>query len=175
SSQRIPTRATRPTVSLPSAPGLLNSSAATDQFVSSLMEARLMRYWVLAAVLCVASTANAQVFTGRIDVTAQDSTGAVLPGVTVDISGPQKQTAVTDAQGQVHFLNLPAGTYQVKASLQGFADYLNRTLPVGAGTAVPLRVTLGVQGVAEQVQVAAEVPIIEPNRQSIATNITTQE
>ncbi len=134
-----------------------------------------MRYWVLAAMLCVAATANAQVFTGRIDVTAQDSTGAVLPGVTVDISGPQKQTAVTDAQGQVHFLNLPAGTYQVKASLQGFADYLNRTLPVSAGSAVPLRITLGVQGVSEQVQVSGEAPILDPNRQAISTNVTNQE
>ena len=134
-----------------------------------------MRYWVLAAMLCVAATANAQVFTGRIDVTTQDSTGAVLPGVTVDISGPQNQSAVTDAQGQVHFLNLPAGTYQVKASLQGFADYLNRTLPVGAGSVVPLRVTLGVQGVTEQVQVSGEAPILEPNRQAISTNVTNQE
>jgi hypothetical protein len=134
-----------------------------------------MRYWVLAAMLCVAATANAQVFTGRIDVTAQDSTGAVLPGVTVDISGPQTQTAVTDAQGQVHFLNLPAGTYQVKASLQGFANYLNRTLPVTAGSAVPLRITLGVQGVSEQVQVSGEAPILDPNRQAISTNITNQE
>ena len=134
-----------------------------------------MRYWVIAALLCVAASANAQVFTGRIDVTVQDSTGAVLPGVTIEVSGPQKQTAVTDAQGQVHLLNLPAGTYQVKASLQGFADYLNRTIPVGAGSVVPLRVTLGLQGVSEQVQVSGEVPVLEPNRQAISTNVTNQE
>ena len=135
-----------------------------------------MMKWLMTALVCVVSTAaSAQVFTGRIDVSVRDSTGAVLPGVTVAIGGPQNQTSITDTQGEAHFLNLPAGTYEVKASLQGFADYLNRTVPVGAGTAVPLRVTLGVQGVAEQVQVAAEVPILEPNRQSIATNITTQE
>src|SRR5688572_24275303 len=104
-----------------------------------------MRYWLLVAMLCVAATANAQVFTGRIDVTVQDSTGAVLPGVTVDISGPLKQSVVTDTQGQARLLNLPAGTYELKASLQGFADYLNRTVLVGAGSVVPLRVTLGVQ------------------------------
>jgi Carboxypeptidase regulatory-like domain/TonB-dependent Receptor Plug Domain len=134
-----------------------------------------MRHWVLAAMLCVAATANAQVFTGRIDVTAQDSTGAVLPGVIVDVSGPQNQAAVTDAQGQVRFLNLPAGTYQVKASLQGFANYLNRSLPVGAGSVVPLRVTLGVPGVSEQIQVSGDAPILEPNRQAISTSITNQE
>ncbi|MEO6237720.1 MAG: TonB-dependent receptor [Vicinamibacterales bacterium] len=134
-----------------------------------------MRNLMFAAMLCIAATVNAQVFTGRIDVTVQDSTGAVLPGVTVAVTGPQKQSAVTDAQGQVHLLNLPAGAYQVKASLQGFSDYLNRAVPVSAGAEVPLRVTLGVQGVSEQVQVAAGVPIIEPKRQSVSTNITNQE
>ena len=130
--------------------------------------------WALAAVLS-AGSASAQVFTGRIDVTVTDTTGAVLPGVTVEVSGPQTQNAVSDAQGQAHLLNLASGTYQVKASLQGFADYLNRSIPVSAGSAIPLRITLGVQGVTEQVQVAAETPIIEPSRQSISTNITNQE
>jgi hypothetical protein len=91
------------------------------------------------------------------------------------VTGPQNQNAVTDTQGQVHLLNLPSGTYQIKASLQGFADYLNRSIPVSAGSVIPLRITLGVQGVTEQVQVAAEVPILEPNRQAISTNITNQE
>ena len=134
-----------------------------------------MRYWLLAAMLCVAGTANAQVFTGRIDVTVQDSTGAVLPGVTVDISGPLKQSVVTDTQGEARLLNLPAGTYELKASLQGFADYLNRTVLVGAGSVVPLRVTLGVQGVSEQVQVSGDTPIVEPKRQAISTNVTIDE
>ena len=97
--------------------------------------------WVLLALACAAPVGAAQVFTGRIDVTVLDSTGGVLPGVTVEVTGPQNQRAVTDTQGQVHLLNLPAGTYQIKASLQGFADYLNRSVPVGAGSVVPLRVT----------------------------------
>jgi len=70
--------------------------------------------WLTAALLCAMSTtAGAQVFTGRIDVTVRDSTGAVLPGVTVSAGGPQNQNTVTDAQGEAHFLNLPAGAYEV--------------------------------------------------------------
>ncbi|HWT45383.1 MAG TPA: TonB-dependent receptor, partial [Vicinamibacterales bacterium] len=131
--------------------------------------------WACAAMVCAAAPAGAQVFTGRIDVTTQDQSGAVLPGVTIDLSGPQSQSATTDAQGQAHFLNLPAGTYQVKAALPGFADYLNRSVPVTAGGVVPLRVTMGIGGVTEQVQVAAEVPVLEPKRQTISTNITNQD
>ena len=129
----------------------------------------------LAAISWIAAPASAQVFTGRIDVTISDSTGAVLPGVTVDITGPQNQTALTDQEGQVHLLNLPPGTYQVKASLQGFADYLNRSVPVAAGSVIPLRVTLGVQGITEQVQVSGDTPVVEPNRQAISTSVTNQE
>jgi hypothetical protein len=130
---------------------------------------------VLAVVCGYAAPALAQVFTGRIDVTVTDSSGAVLPGVTVQVTGPLTQTAVTDAQGQVHLLNLASGTYQLKASRQGFADYLNRGLPVSAGSAIPLRVTMQVQGVQEQVQVSVDAPIIDPTRQAVSTNVSNQE
>jgi hypothetical protein len=139
------------------------------------LRARAVLGFVYAAMLGVAPSAWAQVFTGRIDVTTRDQSGAVLPGVTVELTGPQNQSAATDAQGEAHFLNLPAGTYQVKATLSGFADFLNRGVPVTAGGAVPLRVTMAVAGVSEQVQVSGEVPVIEPKRQTISTNITNQE
>ncbi|HVC19988.1 MAG TPA: hypothetical protein VNE16_07915, partial [Vicinamibacterales bacterium] len=64
----------------------------------------------LLMALGLAVPASAQVYTGRIDVTVKDATGAVLPGVTVDISGPENQEAVTDALGEAHFLNLSVGT-----------------------------------------------------------------
>ena len=86
----------------------------------------------LAAALLAASSASAQVFTGRIDVTVQDGTGAVLPGVTVEVSGPQNQNTVTDPQGEAHFLSLPPGTYQVKASLAGA-----KRCPSGPSTVSP--------------------------------------
>ncbi|HEV3486883.1 MAG TPA: TonB-dependent receptor, partial [Vicinamibacterales bacterium] len=131
----------------------------------------------LAIVLALAAAipARAQVFTGRIDITVQDSSGAVLPGVTVEISGPQQQSAVTDTAGEAHFLNLAPGTYEVRATLQGFADYLNREVPVGAGTSIPLRVSLSVAGVAEQVTVEGGAPVIDVKRQTVSTNVNVDE
>jgi hypothetical protein len=127
------------------------------------------------AAMLSAAPAAAQVYTGRIDIVVSDSTGAVLPGVAVTITGPQSQEAVTDAQGEARFLNLAPNTYQVTASLAGFADYTNQNVPVGVGSSVPLRVTMGVGGVTEQVSVQAEVATIDPKRQSIATNVTVDE
>ena len=93
--------------------------------------------WFAAAVLVfgIASTASAQVFTGRVDVTVEDTTGGRLPGVNVDLTGPATQTQVTDAEGQAHFLNLPVGTYTVKAALSGFNTFTNTQVVVGTGSA----------------------------------------
>lgn len=140
------------------------------------MRVGLVRLAVLcASLLALATPSAAQVFTGRIDVTVQDTTGAVLPGVTVDISGAQSSTAVTDGAGEAHFLNLAPGTYTVSAKLQGFADYLNKSVAVAAGTAVPLRVAMGVAGVTTQVQVSGDTPVLDPRKQTTSTNVTLEE
>src|SRR5216117_3830127 len=92
---------------------------------------------LLAAFVIVgAATASAQVFTGRIDVTVEDATGGRLPGVNVDVTGPVNQTQVTDAQGQAHFLNLPVGTYSVRANISGFNPYANINVQIVSGSSV---------------------------------------
>jgi hypothetical protein len=119
--------------------------------------------WFAAAifVLGLGPAASAQVFTGRVDVTVEDSTGGRLPGVSIDLTGPATQTQVTDAQGQAHFLNLPVGTYTVKASLSGFNAFTNNQVVVATGSATPLMIRMSVAGTAETVNVTAATPIID--------------
>src|SRR5689334_3465779 len=107
---------------------------------------RRLDTWIAAIVIAVAtvSTASAQVFTGRVDVTIEDTTGGRLPGVNVDLTGPIAQSQVTDAQGQAHFLNLPVGTYAIKAVLQGFNTYANGRVEVVSGSSTPVSARLGV-------------------------------
>jgi hypothetical protein len=136
--------------------------------------ARMMVLWA-ALLAAVAAPSSAQVSTGRIDTTVADSTGAVLPGVTVDIAGPQKQMAVTDATGEAHFLNLPPGTYTVTAKLSGFSDYFNKNIVVATGASVPLKIALSVAGVATQVQVTSEAPIVDTKKTGTTTNISVEE
>src|SRR5690606_33368531 len=98
------------------------------------MKARLAQCLVVvAAVFAFTVPASAQVYTGRIDLTVADTTGAVLPGVTISLSGAANRTAVTDANGEARFLNLPPGTYTVTGTLQGFNDYSNPNVAVLAG------------------------------------------
>jgi hypothetical protein len=128
-----------------------------------------------AMVAAFAAPSAAQVSTGRIDATIEDSTGAVLPGVTVDISGPQTQTAVTDNLGEVHFLNLAPGTYTVSAKLSGFSDYLNKNVNVATGASVPLKISMAIAGVSTQVNVTSDTPIVDTKKVGTTTNISVEE
>jgi hypothetical protein len=128
------------------------------------------------AILAFATTpAAGQGYTGRIEVTVLDSTGAVLPGATVDITGPQSRTTVTDGKGQAQFLNLAPGTYTVIARLAGFQTFKNPDVPVAVGATVPLKVSMNVESVAQDVFVSAESPVVDPKKTTTSTNVTLTE
>ena len=82
----------------------------------------------LTAGLCLlaSSLASAQTLAG----TVRDTSGAVLPGVTVEASSPalieKLRTAVADGSGQYQITNLPPGTYAITFSLSGFGTLVPR-------------------------------------------------
>ena len=79
--------------------------------------------------------------------TVTDTTGFILPGVTVearDAAGDQAGTAVTDGAG-LFTISLPPGTYQVTFTLPGFQDAARDAVEVGAGATVTLDVELAVE------------------------------
>ena len=67
--------------------------------------------------------ATGQTVTGEIRGTVRDSSGGVLPGVTVTATNTQtglKRTETTSGAGLYVIPSLPIGTYTVAAELQGF-------------------------------------------------------
>lgn len=137
---------------------------------------RLLAIGLLAVVVIGwAAPASAQNYTGRIEITVEDSTGARLPGATVELSGPFTQTATTDARGEARFLSLAPGTYAIKCSLTGFGDYQNTNVPVAIGVNAQIKATLGVGGVQQQVKVTAESPVIDTKKQGTSTTVSLDE
>src|SRR5262245_45552719 len=130
---------------------------------------------VVAITIGGGSAASAQVFTGRIDVTIEDATGGRLPGVNVDLIGPVNQSQVSDAEGQAHFLNLPVGTYTVKASLSGFNPFTNSSVQVATGAGTPLAIKITLAGTAETVNGSAATSIVDVRRETTSTNATLEE
>src|SRR6476660_8494487 len=56
----------------------------------------------------------------------KDTSGAVLPGVTVEVASPalieKTRTAVSDGSGQYRVVDLRPGTYSVSFTLTGFSS-----------------------------------------------------
>ena len=80
--------------------------------------------------------------------TVTDSTGLLLPGVTVEVrstAGDQAHTAVTDGTGTFTITNLPAGSYAVTFSLSGFRTVVRDGVAVVVGATATLDVELPVQ------------------------------
>lgn len=76
-----------------------------------------------AVLLTGAALGYAQSDTGRIEGSVTDSTGAVLPGVTVEVTNLATgvvDTAVTDEGGRYTVTGVKPGKYSVKVSLDGF-------------------------------------------------------
>jgi hypothetical protein len=130
---------------------------------------------MFALELAAPPAARAQVFTGRVDISIEDPTGARLPGATVDLTGPVSQTQVADSQGQAHFLNLPVGIYTVKTSLPGFTPSTSNNVEVLSGSSTPLAVRMDVAGATETIDVTAISPAVDLKRATTTTHVTAEE
>src|SRR5262245_40865573 len=120
-----------------------------------------MRVKVFAAVVCLilsAALASAQVPTGTISGRVTDSSGGVLPGVTVTATSPNLQgqrVIVTSAFGDYVIPLLPPGAYTVTFELSGF-NTVTQQIDVASTETVPLDASLGIGGVTEKVTVVGD-------------------
>jgi Carboxypeptidase regulatory-like domain len=136
-----------------------------------LLTARLLfaATFVFAGVL--PSPAQNAVLTGAIGGRVTDHTGAVLPGIAVEVrnlaTGLQ-ESAVTDHAGLYRFLALMPGAYSVTATGKGFHDVeaLVRVL-VGNTTGQDLRLEVGASG--DTVKVTGTMPLLRPVESSVST------
>src|SRR5260370_9277760 len=133
---------------------------------------------VIVAAVCLvllAGSAFAQYQTGNIYGKVQAKDGAVLPGVTVMLTGGgAPQTNVTDSQGNFHFLNLSPNTYSIKAELAGYGTATRSGVRVQAAQSADLTITLN-PAAAESITVTAEAPLIDTRKAAPSPNVTPAE
>jgi Ca-activated chloride channel family protein len=101
-----------------------------------------------------------QVQLGAIHGIVTDSSGAVLPGVKLTITGPEQRTAVTDGRGQFSFLRLRPGEYEIEGALVGFTTS-RLTVILAAGATEQLTIQMAVGALAETVTVTGAAPTID--------------
>jgi outer membrane receptor protein involved in Fe transport len=135
---------------------------------------KLSRATMLAVIaLALAASAFAQRTTGGILGTVRDGTGAVLPGVSVSVSGPNivgSQTAQTNEQGFYRFSNLPPGEYQLAFGLTGFKTVNRRGIRVSVGGTLEENVALDMTQLTETVEVVGESSVIDTTSSGVGSN-----
>jgi outer membrane receptor protein involved in Fe transport len=123
------------------------------------MRLRLLLATALIALLAVGAQAQTTP-TGTITGNVRDTSGGVLPGVTVTAISPSLQgtrSATTSANGDYLIPFLPAGDYTVTFEVSGFQK-LQKKIRVQVAENIPLNAELSVSAVTEELTVTAETP-----------------
>jgi len=101
---------------------------------------------------------------GQIGGIVKDSSGAVLPGVTIEVASPalpeRARATTTDSNGRFAFSNLPAGRMSITATLSGFNTVRRDGLDFDQRP-VELTFELRVGSLEETVTVTAERPMVD--------------
>ncbi len=128
---------------------------------------------LLIALLCLPTPTYAQRTTGTIIGNVTDESGAVLPGVSVTLSGAAAQgkpADVTGPTGAYRFPSLAPGTYTLTFALAGFATLLREDVSVPLGGTVEINVQLKVSAIAETVTVSGEQLVVDTTTAQVGTN-----
>ena len=125
-----------------------------------------MRVWLRAALFAAVTVVPATGFAqASITGVVKDSSGAVLPGVTVEASSDvlieKTRSAVTDASGLYRIIDLRPGTYTVTFALTGFAGVKREGVELTGSFTATVNADLRVGALAETITVSGETPIVD--------------
>ena len=129
----------------------------------------MLKYFfaVFVSVFALTAPAYAQstAANGAVEGTVSDTSGGVLPGVTVTISNVDtgvERTVVTNERGLYRAPLLPLGKYRVVAELQGFKKFEQTDVPLSVGQTAVVNATLAVGTVSETITVSsADLPALD--------------
>src|SRR5687767_11984165 len=127
-----------------------------------------LRLALLAVVLALALPGVMQaqdVGSGAFAGVVRDTSGAVLPGVTVEAASPELiekvRSAVTDDQGRYRITGLRPGVYSVTFTLTGFRVVRRDGLDLTTGFIATVDAELSVGSVEETITVSGEAPLVD--------------
>src|SRR5262245_4489466 len=115
--------------------------------------------------------------TGAINGTVTDATKAVLPGVTVTLSGAAMMgtsTALTDQSGAFRFSTLPIGDYKLLFELAGFATVAREGIHVSVGFTATVNAELSPGAVAESITVSGASPVVDMQATKVGSTLDSQ-
>ncbi len=119
---------------------------------------RQSKFILLLLVLSVAQLVLGQTFRGGIAGTVQDSSGAVVSGAKISLTGTEtglKKEAVSTSSGDYSFSDLPIGLYNIVVETPGFATQKIAGIKVTVGQIYSLDIKVSVATSSQEVEVNA--------------------
>jgi hypothetical protein len=131
---------------------------------------------VFLLFVCASAVSWAQVDRGSITGTITDSTGAVIPGVSVSVietqTGVHYNGATTTELGIYRILSLPVGTYSLNFEKDGFKSYTRGGVTVSMTQNVTLNAKLEIGNRSESVTVTADASMLNAQDATVSTSVT---
>ena len=128
-------------------------------------------FFGLLAATSFLPSLHAQRVAATIQGTVHDPTGAVIPGVMITAISAEtnlRRTATSNEAGLFSIPDLPPGKYRAQVSLPGFQTTVVENIELVVGQEFVLNTTLQVGGLAEQVTVASEAPLVDTSTAQVS-------
>src|SRR5438477_6074903 len=125
-----------------------------------------------------AAPAVAQTFSAAISGLVRDTSGAVIPVVTVTAKQTESgltRTVNTNENGDYRMPSLPVGAYEVTAELSGFKQQVRRGINLVVAQEAVVNLTLDVGDVKDQVTVTEEAQLVNTTLNSVSGLVSQQQ
>ena len=127
------------------------------------MVCRFVRGFVIgASLLALPALVQAQ---SAMTGTVKDTSGAVLPGVTVEVSSDalieKSKAVVTDGDGVYRIVDLRPGTYIVTFTLTGFSSLRREGIELPSEFTATINADMRVGALEESITVTGDAPVVD--------------
>ena len=133
----------------------------------------------LLALLCLLPRlAAAQAIYGTVTGQVADDSGAAVPGASVSLVNEAtglRLEGVSDETGAYTIRNVTAGPYTLRASLQGFKEFVQTGIPVTPGGIVRVNASLEVGALTESVTVTTEAALLKTDKADVSVDLRPEE
>jgi hypothetical protein len=133
---------------------------------------------LIAGLLLVVLAPSVVYAQASIAGAVRDTSGAVLPGVTVEAASPalieKVRSVVTDGSGQYRIVDLRPGTYSVTFTLPGFTTVKREGIELTGSFNATINAELRVGGLEETITVSGETPIVDTQSIRRQTTLTSE-
>lgn len=133
---------------------------------------------LIVLIVSFSTVSFAQSYQGRLIGVVTDPSGAAVPGTHIELADPAnglKLSAVTDGSGRYQFLQVPVGSYSLRAVSTGFATQLIPVIRVGVNQEVraDLHLKIGQQSVS--VEVKSTPGLVQTDSATVNTVVTERD